>query len=428
LNITTTKIDNVNFEISITIENSEIDRVVKRLAKETSKQIKVDGFRKGKVPVAIVMKMHGERLTQDGESELLRDALEKGYKELEITQDVIIGEPSIKKYDKKDNGIDIKVEFSIKPTFNLDGYKDVAPTYEEVEVKQDEIEKRIETLMDSKAKFIKIKDNRCVQNGDMTLIDFEGSINGKVFEGGTSKGFNLQIGSKQFIDGFEEELIGMNVGDEKDIKVTFPKEYQAKNLAGKEAVFKVKLHEIQIKEKVELTEDMAKELLNDKENGSIEMVKEKIKEQLTQEKFNKLYNNELKPKILESLVAKFNFDLPKNIVEQELDAKVNQEAQSMDKDKIKELQNNKDKLNEFRESLRDDAIDSVKATFIVDALAKEEKITVTDDEISQRLYYEAIMSGQNPQDVIKYYQDNNLIPAIKMGMIEDKLFYKILGK
>ena len=428
MNITTTKIDNVNFEISITIENSEIDRVVKRLAKETSKQIKVDGFRKGKVPVAIVMKMHGERLTQDGESELLRDALEKGYKELEITQDVIIGEPSIKKYDKKDNGIDIKVEFSIKPTFNLDGYKDVAPTYEEVEVKQDEIEKRIETLMDSKAKFIKIKDNRCVQNGDMTLIDFEGSINGKVFEGGTSKGFNLQIGSKQFIDGFEEELIGMNVGDEKDIKVTFPKEYQAKNLAGKEAVFKVKLHEIQIKEKVELTEDMAKELLNDKENGSIEMVKEKIKEQLTQEKFNKLYNNELKPKILESLVAKFNFDLPKNIVEQELDAKVNQEAQSMDKDKIKELQNNKDKLNEFRESLRDDAIDSVKATFIVDALAKEEKITVTDDEISQRLYYEAIMSGQNPQDVIKYYQDNNLIPAIKMGMIEDKLFYKILGK
>jgi len=428
LSITTTKIDNANFKISTTIENSEIEAVVKRLAKETSKQIKVDGFRAGKVPVAIVMKMHGERLTQDGESELVRKALADGYKELEITQDVVIGEPSIQKYDKTDDGIDIEVEVSIKPTFDLDGYKDIAPEYEEAEISEDEINERVNSLMDSRAKFVKLEDDRAVEDGDMTLIDFEGSVDGELFEGGASDGFNLQIGSNQFIPGFEEQIIGMNSGDEKDVKVTFPEEYQVKDLAGKEAVFKVKLHEIQAKEKVELTEDLAKELLNDKENGSIETVKEKIKEQLEQEKFGKLYNDELKPKILEALVEKFNFDLPKNIVEQELDAKVNQEAQTMDKEKIEELQNDSDKLNEFRESLRTDATDSVKATFIVDALAKAEEIVVTDDEVSQTLYYEAMMSGQNPQEVIKHYQDNNLIPAIKMGMIEDKLFSKLLGK
>ena len=428
MSITTTKIDNANFKISTTIENSEIEAVVKRLAKETSKQIKVDGFRAGKVPVAIVMKMHGERLTQDGESELVRKALADGYKELEITQDVVIGEPSIQKYDKTDDGIDIEVEVSIKPTFDLDGYKDIAPEYEEAEISEDEIDERVNSLMDSRAKFVKLEDDRAVEDGDMTLIDFEGSVDGELFEGGASDGFNLQIGSNQFIPGFEEQIIGMNSGDEKDVKVTFPEEYQVKDLAGKEAVFKVKLHEIQAKEKVELTEDLAKELLNDKENGSIETVKEKIKEQLEQEKFGKLYNDELKPKILEALVEKFNFDLPKNIVEQELDAKVNQEAQTMDKEKIEELQNDSDKLNEFRESLRTDATDSVKATFIVDALAKAEEIVVTDDEVSQTLYYEAMMSGQNPQEVIKHYQDNNLIPAIKMGMIEDKLFSKLLGK
>ncbi len=428
MSITTTKIDNANFKISTTIENSEIEAVVKRLAKETSKQIKVDGFRAGKVPVAIVMKMHGERLTQDGESELVRKALADGYKELEITQDVVIGEPSIQKYDKTDDGIDIEVEVSIKPTFDLDGYKDIAPEYEEAEISEDEINERVNSLMDSRAKFVKLEDDRAVEDGDMTLIDFEGSVDGELFEGGASDGFNLQIGSNQFIPGFEEQIIGMNSGDEKDVKVTFPEEYQVKDLAGKEAVFKVKLHEIQAKEKVELTEDLAKELLNDKENGSIETVKEKIKEQLEQEKFGKLYNDELKPKILEALVEKFNFDLPKNIVEQELDAKVNQEAQTMDKEKIEELQNDSDKLNEFRESLRTDATDSVKATFIVDALAKAEEIVVTDDEVSQTLYYEAMMSGQNPQEVIKHYQDNNLIPAIKMGMIEDKLFSKLLGK
>ena len=428
MNITTTKINNANFEISTTIENSEIEKVVKRLAKETSKQIKVDGFRAGKVPVAVVMKMHGERLAQDAESELVRDALAQGYKELEITPDVVIGEPSIKKYDKTDSGLDVEVEVSIKPTFDLDGYKDVAPSYEEAEVSEDEINERVNSLMDSRAKFVKLEEDRAVENGDMTLIDFEGSVDGELFDGGTSEGFNLQIGSNQFIAGFEEQIIGMNAGDEKDVKVTFPEEYQAKELAGKEAVFKVKLHEIQVKDKVELTEDMAKELLNDKENGSIEIVKEKIKEQLAQEKFGKLYNDELKPKILEALVAKFDFDLPKNIVEQELDAKVNQEAQSMDKEKIEELQNDSDKLNEFRESLRTDATDSVKATFIVDALAKAEEVAVSDEEVSQTLYYEAMMSGQNPQEVIKHYQDNNLIPAIKMGMIEDKLFSKLLGK
>jgi len=428
LNITTRKIDNANFEISTTIENSEIESVVKRLAKETSKQIKVDGFRKGKVPVAVVMKMHGERLKQDAESELVRDALTEAYKELDITQDKVIGEPTFKKFETTDNGLEIELEVSIKPTFDTDGYKDVKPDFTEEEVTEDEVDERINSLMDSRAKFVKLEDDRAVEDGDMTLIDFEGSVDGELFEGGASERFNLQIGSNQFIPGFEEQIIGMKSGDEKTITVTFPKDYQAESLAGKDADFKVKLHEIQVKEKVELTEDMAKELLNDKENGSIEIVREKVKEQIEQEKFSKLYNDELKPKILEALVAKFDFDLPNNIVEQELDAKVNQEAQSFDEERIKELQNDSDKLNEFRDSLRDDAIDSVKATFIVDALAKEEKIVVSDEEVSQTLYYEAMMSGQNPQEFIKHYQDNNLIPAVKMGMIEDKLFATILGK
>ncbi|SHO81385.1 Cell division trigger factor [hydrothermal vent metagenome] len=428
MNITTRKIDNANFEISTTIENSEIESVVKRLAKETSKQIKVDGFRKGKVPVAVVMKMHGERLKQDAESELVRDALTEAYKELDITQDKVIGEPTFKKFETTDNGLEIELEVSIKPTFDTDGYKDVKPDFTEEEVTEDEVDERINSLMDSRAKFVKLEDDRAVEDGDMTLIDFEGSVDGELFEGGASERFNLQIGSNQFIPGFEEQIIGMKSGDEKTITVTFPKDYQAESLAGKDADFKVKLHEIQVKEKVELTEDMAKELLNDKENGSIEIVREKVKEQIEQEKFSKLYNDELKPKILEALVAKFDFDLPNNIVEQELDAKVNQEAQSFDEERIKELQNDSDKLNEFRDSLRDDAIDSVKATFIVDALAKEEKIVVSDEEVSQTLYYEAMMSGQNPQEFIKHYQDNNLIPAVKMGMIEDKLFATILGK
>jgi trigger factor len=144
------------------------------------------------------------------------------------------------------------------------------------------------------------------------------------------------------------------------------------------------------------------------------------------EKLSKLYNEELKPKMLEALVEKFQFDLPNNIVEQEIDAQVNQKAKSMSKEELETYKNDAAKLEELRESVREDAATSVKATFIVDSLAKALEIRVSDEEVSQTLYYEAMMQRQNPQEAIEYYQKNNLIPALKMEMIEDRLFAKLL--
>jgi trigger factor len=128
-----------------------------------------------------------------------------------------------------------------------------------------------------------------------------------------------------------------------------------------------------------------------------------------------------------ALVEKFDFALPNNIVEQEIDIKVNQKAQTMSEEELKEYKDNVDKVEELRNEVREEAKSSVKATFIVDALAKKEEISVDDSEVTRVIYYEAMMSGQDPQQVIKYYQENNLLPAVKMGMIEDKLFSKLLG-
>ena len=219
----------------------------------------------------------------------------------------------------------------------------------------------------------------------------------------------------------------MNKGETEDITVTFPKEYQAKELAGKEAIFTVTLHEIKTKGSVELDEEMVKRLIPGDKNATADTVKEQIKQQIKQEKLGKLYNDELKPQLMEALVAKYEFDLPQNILEQEIDAKVNQKAQTMSEEELAQYKDNDEKIEELRESVRDDAKDSVKATFIVDALAKKEAIVVHDQEVSQTIYYEAMMSGQDPQQVIKYYQKNNLLPAIKMGMIEDRLFSRIMG-
>lgn len=247
------------------------------------------------------------------------------------------------------------------------------------------------------------------------------------FEGGKAENFSLKIGSGQFIPGFEDQMIGMKPNETKTIKVTFPAEYGAANLAGKEADFEVTLNEIQVKATPTLDDELAAKLLHGVEGANVDMLKERIKEQLQREEISKLYNSELKPQLVDALVAKYDFALPNNIVEQEVDVKINQKAGTMSAEELESYKNNPEKVDALRDEVRDEAKMSVKATFIVDALARAEKISANDQEVSQAIYYEAIMSGQDPQKVMEYYSKNNLLPAIKMGIIEDKLFSKLLG-
>ncbi len=427
MKVTTKKIDDANIAVSGTLDGETINNTIEKLAKEASKQIKVDGFRPGKVPVHVVKQMHGEKLAQDAEAESLKDLIDEAIKKAGIDAADMIGQPIFKKYDKKDDGsIEVEVEISTRPNPELEGYMDLVPDFEKSEIDAKEVEIKLEEMAKENAPFEKLKRKRAVRDGDMVVIDFEGFVDGEAFEGGKADQFKLQIGSGQFIPGFEEQLVGMKYDEEKTIDVQFPKEYPAENLAGKEAQFKVKLHEIQAQAEAKVDDELAKKVLND-ENATLETLKEKIKEQLQRAEISKIYNNELKPKLVEALVDKYDFALPNNIVEQEIDAKINAKAREMSEEELKTYQENPEKVEALRESVRDEAVKSVKATFIVDALAKKENINVDDQEVSQAIYYEALMSGQDPQQVIKYYQDNNLLPAIKMGMIEDKLFGKMLG-
>ncbi|HHD72560.1 MAG TPA: trigger factor [Epsilonproteobacteria bacterium] len=427
MEVTAKKIDDANVLLTAKITKSDLEEKINKLAVEAGKQVKVDGFRKGKVPKAVVKQLYGEKLEQDAEGEALQEILDQGSKELELKPEAILGQPSFKKFDKTDEGIDVEIELSLRPEFEPEGYAELAPEYEQPSVEDAERDERIDSLVQAQAPFEKIEADRSLQKDDMAVIDFEGSIDGVLFDGGKAEGFNLRIGSGQFIPGFEDQMTDMKAGEEKVITVTFPEEYHSKDLAGKEAEFKVKLNEIQEKIVPELDDALAAKLLQGEENPSVDLVKEKVVEQIKNEKLSKLYNEELKPKLVAALVEKYEFDLPNSIVEQEIDAKVNEKARSMSEEELNEYKNNTEKLDALREELREDARDSVKATFIVDTIAKKENVVVSDDEVSQAIYYEAMMSGQDPQQVIKYYQDNNLLPAVKMGIIEDKLFAKLLG-
>ena len=426
MKVTVNKVDDANIIVSGTLDAAAIDANVEKLARQAAKEVKVDGFRAGKVPVSVVKQMHGDKLAQDAESEALRELIDAGLAEAKVNPADMIGQPSFKKYEKTDAGIEVEVEVSTRPEFDLKGYMDVVPAFDKPKADAKEVEAKLEEMAKEQAPFEKIKRKRMVKDGDMTLIDFEGFVDGVAFDGGKAEKFSLKIGSGSFIPGFEDQIIGMKYEEQKDVVVTFPAEYQSKDLAGKEATFKVTLHEIQEQAEAEINDALAQKLLNN-EKATLSELKEKVTAQIETAALSKVYNEDLKPKMVEALVNKFDIALPNNIVDQEIDAKVNAKAQEMDEKELATYKDNEKKINELRDSVREDAIASVKATFIVDALAKKEEIVVEDKEVSQAIYYEAMMSGQDAQEMIKYYQENNLLPAVKMGMIEDKLFGKMLG-
>jgi trigger factor len=423
------RVDGANAVITATVTKETIESNLDKVAKQAAKTMNVQGFRKGKVPVAVVKQRYADKLREDAEGDALRKVLNDGIKELAIASEDLIGEPNISKFDKKEDGsIDVEIAVACKPTIDLGDYKSLLPAVAEKEIDLKEIDARLEEISKSSAPLVKIAKKRAVKDGDNAVIDFEGFVDGIAFEGGKAEQYPLLIGSGSFIPGFEEQVIGMKYEEQKDILVTFPESYQAKNLAGKEATFKVTLHEIQEKAASELNDEFAQRMLPNEENVTIDTLREKIKEQMKAESMGKYYREELKPEYLETLVKEIEFALPNSVVDQEINYALNNKVRTMNEDEIKALQEDPSKVEEIRNELKEDAVNSVKATFIIDALAKAENVQVSDQEVMQVLYYEAMQMGQNPQEVVKQYQEAGYLPAIKMSMIEEKVISKLLDE
>jgi trigger factor len=427
MNVTTNKIDGANATIAATITNEEVAANVDKIAKQLAKTTNIPGFRKGKVPVSAVKKQYGEKLVQDAESEALREVLTAGLKDIGVENDAMIGEPQITKFDKGDENIDVEVTVAIRPEIALGDYAKLVPAYKTPKITAAAVKERVDELAMQQAELVTVEEDRALESGDTVLMDFEGSIDGELFEGGAATGFSLALGSGQFIPGFEDQVIGMKKGEEKVVKVTFPENYGGESLAGKDAEFKVTAHEIQAKKKPRQDAKLAAKLLPGEEDATMDKVKEQVQTQLENEEKSKLFNDDLKPKMLEALVEKIDVALPKFVVEQEMDMALNKKAQSMNEDEIKELQENADKVTELREEGREDAERSVKATFIIDALAKEEGIVVEEQEVMQTIYMEAMQMGQDPAAVYKQYQESGYLPAVQMAMVEDKVLSKLLN-
>ncbi len=427
MEIKSTKINTANAELTATISMDEINANIDKIAKQLSKTANVQGFRKGKVPITIVKKQYGKKLVEDAESEALRELLAKGLKELEIANESLLGEPNITKFDKSDDKIEVAIKVAIRPTIDLSDVSSSVPDFTKPESSDADVDARIKTLAESQAPLVDIKRNRKMRLGDTAIIDFEGFIDGVAFDGGKAEGHALELGSNQFIPGFEDQLVGVKRDEEVTINVTFPENYGG-DLAGKDAEFKVNVVGIKVKEEVEINDELAAKILPGEENATLEKLKEQVKTQLENEALSKLYNEDLKPKLLETLVNSLHFDLPEFVVEQEIDTALNKKASTMSEDEINELRENRDKLNELRETFREEAVKSVKATFIIDAIALEKNIKIQEQEIMQTIYFEAMQMGQDPQKAYEHYKDAGYLPAIQMSMLEDRVLSTLLNE
>lgn len=416
MKVTVEKIDDINLIISGTIDDKTTEEKFARLKEQAANEAKDTSE-----------VVSDETIRQKAESEILTEFIESGLKEADIDVDDILGQPRFIKYEKRDNGLYLEISISTNPEIDTSiDYTDIIPTFTQPDAAPEEVEAKLQQLAVQQAPFTPIETPRAVQDGDVAVIDFEGFVDGVAFEGGSAEKFNLKIGSNSFIPGFEEQIIGMAYGEEKTITVTFPKEYHSTDLAGKESEFKVKLHEIQEQKALTPDDAFAQRILNDK-SATLDTLKRKLADQITSQALSLFYEDQLKPILIKGLLAKFDFTLPDNIVEQEIDAKATEYSLQMSEEERKELSEHKEKFHALRNSLREAARDTIKIALIVEALAKKEGLEVDEQEILSALYYQAMMSGQDAQELVTFYKENNLMTSAKIGLTQDKLFGKMLG-
>lgn len=414
-------VNKANAKVSATISADVLEAKVNQLAKEAAKTANIAGFRKGHVPASLMLQKYRKEIEGDAKNRVLGDIVSGGLKELGKSLNDTIGEPLVTKFDEKNGNIDVEITISFRPEVDIKGYESLLPAYEAPKVEQKEIDERIDNMLKIFGSLEKSSKEE-LGKGDFAKFDFEGFVDGKTFEGGKAENYILEIGSGQFIPGFEDGMIGLKVGGERDIKVTFPAEYGAASLAGKDAVFKVKLHEIQEQKKAELNEETLKKIMPNEQNPSKEMLEASIKDQIRTSKFITLLNGEIKDKFAQALTKKFNFDLPENIVDQEMNVRFRNDWYSFSDDERKKYQEDKKALEAKLESYKEEASNSVKLTFIIDELAKINKIEVSDQELIQTIYMEAYRSGRNPKEHMEYYKKGGMLPAVKMAIVEEKLF------
>ena len=401
--------NNNELKLEFRVEAKKFDEGMKKVYAKSAKYINIPGFRKGKAPMAIVEKHYGpEVFYEDTFNEIVPEEYERELKENNIEA---VSKPEIEvKQIGKGQDLIFTAVVQTKPEAKLGKYKGIEIEKIEYNVSDEDIEHELGHMAEKNARLVSVED-RAVESGDITVIDFEGFVDGVAFDGGKAENHELVIGSNTFIPGFEDQIIGMKLEEEKEINVKFPEEYFSANLAGKDAMFKVKLHEIKKKEMPEINDELAKDI---SEFDTIEELKNSIKEkQEEQNKSRAKYETE--DAVIKAVCEEAKVEIPAGMIEMEIDHMAQDIETRLSYQGIKleqYLQMMNKTMADFRNENKEQAENSIKSRLVLEAVGKDAKIEVTDEEISSKIKEMAENYGKKEEEVkdnaelVKYVTEN----------------------
>ncbi|MGN0818969.1 MAG: trigger factor [Christensenellaceae bacterium] len=412
----TEKAEKSQIKVTMTIESADWEDAIRKAYEKSKSKFNVQGFRKGKVPFAVICSQYGKEVFYE---DALNIAISEYYPQVLAKEDSIhpVGDPDIK---LNDFGEEIKLDILIPvmPEVVIESYKGIKVDKVEYNVTDEDVQKDVDRLLDRNSREISVTDRAC-KEGDTVVIDFSGSVDGVKFEGGTAEKYRLNLGLHSFVPGFEEQVVGMNIGDEKEINVKFPEDY-TEELKGKDAVFAIKLHEILNKELPELNDEFIKEATGDE---SVEAYKQKVRERIQKENDNRA-KNETEDKLLDAIAEKTTVEIPDAMVENEISSMIQQLEYRLMYQGIKlddYLKMIGQTEQDLRASYKDTALPRVKKQLIVNKIIETENIKAEQAEIDAKIAEQA-KSVDKEVEEYKKTMDPRQVEYIQNSIIVDKLF------
>ena len=416
---TTQAAEKSTVKITLEFDGEEWKAALQNAYLKTRGKYAVNGFRKGKAPKNVIENVYGKGVFFD---EALNTMFADGYNKAadEISKDyVIVGDPEVTVEKLGDEGVTLTAVTPVKPEVKISSYKGMKIKEYAYTVKDEEMNAEINRLLDRNARKVAVTDRAAVK-GDIVNIDFVGSVDGVKFDGGEAEGFDLTLGSGQFIPGFEDQVVGMNIGETKDVNVTFPENYQAENLKGKAAVFAVTLNGIQAKELPELNDEFVKDATG---SATVEEYKAKVQERL-QKQADRRANDATENSILEAIAANAEVEIPQAMIETEIDSLVQKFEYQLMYQGLK-LQDYLDFLKvsvaDFRKNYEEAARKNVLNQLIISQLIKDEKIEATEEEINAKVAEQAASVGKETEEY-KKGMDPRQFNYISSDIVITKLF------
>ena len=369
-------------KLTIEVAADEFEAALNKAYQKSKNKINLPGFRKGKAPRAMIEKMYGAGIfVEDAANIIIPDAYESAAKESELE---IVAQPEIAvEQAEKGKPFIFTATVAIKPDVTLGDYKGIEVEKKEAEVSEDEISAEIDRVRESNARMITI-DDRATQDGDTVVIDFDGYVDGEQFEGGKAEDYTLVLGSHSFIDNFEDQLVGKNIGDDVEVNVTFPEQYQAEELQGKPALFKVKIKEIKVKELPELDDEFAQDV---SECDTLDAYKEEVKSKLVKTKEDDI-KREKEDAVIEKIIENATMEIPEQMV--------NAQTRQMTQEFAQRLQSQGLSLEQYmqftgltpqkmQEELKPQALKRIQSRLVLEAVVEAEKIEATQEDIEKEI-------------------------------------------